>query len=89
MLTGEQLDFVTTFLSCEGNFREVEKNLGVSYPTVKNRLREILDVLNLKVKEDTVTQPNDEYRMEILQKLDNGEIDIEGALQLLSHHKEE
>ena len=34
----ERKQFVETFLRCRGSIKEVEKALGVSYPTVKNML---------------------------------------------------
>src|SRR6478609_2563627 len=36
--------FVLTFLRCEGKIRDVEKELGISYPTVIKRL-ELVNVL--------------------------------------------
>jgi len=37
-LTPEQMDFVKLFLKKRGNLSEVQKELGLSYPTVRNRL---------------------------------------------------
>jgi len=37
-LPDDQLLFVETFLKCRGNIKEVEKELGISYPTVRSRL---------------------------------------------------
>ena len=44
-LTPSQHEFVKVFLCAGGNFKEVEKRLGISYPTVKNRLAEITEQL--------------------------------------------
>lgn len=46
-LTAEHLGFIEVFLRCEGNLSRVEKELGVSYPTVRNRLAAALTALGL------------------------------------------
>ena len=40
-LPAELLHFVNVFLEAEGNFRGVERRLGISYPTVKARLASV------------------------------------------------
>lgn len=44
-LAAEHLAFLEVFLRCEGNLSRVEKELGVSYPTVRNRLTAALTAL--------------------------------------------
>ncbi|MCW3099481.1 MAG: hypothetical protein JWL77_5099 [Chthonomonadaceae bacterium] len=44
-LPGEHLAFLETFLRCEGNLSRVEKDLGLSYPTVRNRFTAMLAAL--------------------------------------------
>ncbi|HZO88756.1 MAG TPA: DUF2089 domain-containing protein [Chthonomonadaceae bacterium] len=44
-LAPEHLAFVETFLRCEGNLSRVEKELGISYPTVRNKLTAALAAL--------------------------------------------
>lgn len=44
-LSGEQLDFVLTFVRCEGKLNRLEAELGMSYPTVRNRLNEVITAL--------------------------------------------
>jgi hypothetical protein len=41
VLTLDQLTFVRQFLRVRGNLTELEKVLGVSYPTIRNKLDEI------------------------------------------------
>ncbi len=76
-LTSAQTEFVLAFLGCEGNIKEMEKVLGVSYPTVKARLAEIQNVLGLSRKSKADKQ------MEILVRIDKGEIDVDKAMELL------
>ncbi len=40
-LTLDQLTFIRQFLRVRGNLTELEKVLGVSYPTIRNKLDEI------------------------------------------------
>lgn len=44
-LPPEHLTFIETFLRCEGNLSRVEKELGLSYPTVRNKLTAALTAL--------------------------------------------
>ncbi|MBI3948420.1 MAG: DUF2089 domain-containing protein [Armatimonadetes bacterium] len=44
-LTAEQLVFAQLFVEKRGNLREMEKSLGVSYPTVRGKLEEIAERL--------------------------------------------
>jgi len=41
-LTDEQSTFLRTFLTSRGNLSDVEKRLGVSYPTVRAKLDEVI-----------------------------------------------
>ena len=44
-LSDDQLTFIQVFLSARGNLSEVERILGVSYPTIRNKLDEINMIL--------------------------------------------
>jgi len=44
-LTGAQIDFVEVFIKNRGVIREVERELGVSYPTVRARLDDVITAL--------------------------------------------
>jgi hypothetical protein len=73
-LSSEQLDFVRVFLCSEGNIREVERRMKISYPTVKNRLAEITRVLCGNEPEEA---PNPQSA---LNDLSQGKINVEQAL---------
>lgn len=45
-LSGEQSTFLRIFVTSRGNLSEVEKRLGVSYPTVRAKLDEVIERLN-------------------------------------------
>jgi hypothetical protein len=81
-LTPEQLHFVEVFLRCEGKLNRVQDELGLSYPTVRSRLEEVIQALGYEVegKDEGI---DEERRQEILQKLAAKEITSEEALELL------
>ncbi len=51
-LDAKELELLTVFLSSRGNLREVEKHLGVSYPTARARFTDLLAKLGLAGEAD-------------------------------------
>ncbi|MFT4294018.1 MAG: DUF2089 domain-containing protein [Micropruina sp.] len=51
-LDAKELELLTVFLSSRGNLREVEKHLGVSYPTARSRFTDLLVKLGLAGEPD-------------------------------------
>jgi hypothetical protein len=45
-LSEEQSTFLRLFVQRRGNLSEMEKALGISYPTVRNKLEEIIKLLD-------------------------------------------
>ncbi len=83
-LTGEQMEFVETFLRCEGTIKRVERELGISYPTVRARLKDAIKAMGFEVLSDVETDAlSEEERNAILDRLSKGEITSEEALALL------
>ena len=85
----KHLQFVETFLRCRGSIKEVERALGVSYPTVKNMLDAALTALGLDEKPELRALREKEERAEILQRLSEGEIDVDTAIEALHQLKGE
>lgn len=77
-LSKEQLHFVETFLISRGNIKEVEKELGISYPTVRGKLNDIISLLGYNTKKS-----NEIDDKKVVTMLENGEITPEEALKLL------
>ncbi len=71
-------EFVLIFLRCRGSIRDVEKELGISYPTVCKRL----DLVNQLLGH----QSSPLSRTQILEQLERGEISVAEATQLLKGH---
>ena len=85
-LNADQLYFVETFLRCEGTLKRVEKELGISYPTVRARLEDAIRAMGFEVVSDYVDQPgrlSESERGAILDRLGRGEITSEEALSML------
>ena len=75
-LSEEDQVFVVAFLRHHGSIRQMERILGISYPTVKNRLRAIVDQLD---KAFAAPSPN----ALVLEQLSRGEITVDEALERL------
>src|SRR5437868_13271302 len=86
-LSDDQLTCVRAFLRVRGNLSEMEKVLGVSYPTIRNKLDEINLVLERAEKApDPVPAPapvQNDARTAILSKVAAGELDAAEALAQL------
>ncbi len=81
-LSPEQLAFVETFVRCEGKITRVEQELGISYPTVRARLNEVIHALGYEV-EERPAEISVEERHTILEQLSRGEITSAEAIALL------
>jgi hypothetical protein len=81
-LNTEQREFAETFIRCRGNIKEVERELGVSYPTVRSRLDAVIQALGYKVEPEEPA-PADEARRKVLEALNRGEIKADEAVKLL------
>jgi hypothetical protein len=80
-LTPEQLAFVELFLQSEGKFTRLESLTGLSYPTLRKRLQEILRAMGYEAEEEA--PPGPEERRQILEELAAGRISYEEALRRL------
>jgi len=80
-LTPEQLHFVEVFLRCEGKLNRVQEELGISYPTVRSRLVEVIRALGYEVGEER--EADDERRQEVLARLARQEVSAEEAFRIL------
>ena len=82
-LTQEQLAFIETFIRCEGKITRMEAELGLSYPTIRNRLHEVIRALGYEPGEGDTPGMSEQERRKILEALENGEIGYEEAMQML------
>jgi len=82
-LTREQLDFVLTFIRCEGKLNRVETELGLSYPTLRNRLHEIIRALGYEPGKEETPEVAEDRRRQVLEDLDAGKLSAETAMRIL------
>ncbi len=83
-LNEDQLKFVEVFIRSRGNIKEVEREMGISYPTVRNKLDEVIEALGYRA-EDSPDDEKGEKRKEILNSLEEGEIDSGEAVERLQN----
>jgi hypothetical protein len=84
LLDQDQQRFVETFIRVRGNIKEMERELGISYPTVRNRLDAILEALGYEVERSKpVDEGTREKRQEILDALNRGELSADEATRKL------
>ncbi len=82
-LDRDQLDFLLTFVRCRGVIRDIEALLGVSYPTVRNRIDQLVDAVEERLDMTQQSANPPDSRLAILKRLAVGEISPDRALNLL------
>lgn len=76
-LDAEQTRFLETFLRCRGMLNSMERELGISYPTVRARLDSLLQALDLnpvRDRDESKRAKHEEKKRRILDQLEKGEI---------------
>jgi hypothetical protein len=79
VLTDEDRDVLRVFLASRGNMKELERHLGVSYPTARARF----DALLAKIGIDRPSTTPSPTRVELMEQVALGEIDVDEALKRL------
>ena len=83
-LQQQSLDFIEIFVKSRGNIKEMERELGISYPTVRNRLNAVISELGYEVGAQPSSQDErGEERGEILKQLNDGKISAADAAELI------
>jgi hypothetical protein len=87
-LTAEHLDFIVTFVRCEGKINRMEQELDLSYPTIRNRLHEVIRALGYEPGKDEAVEVSAEKRNTVLEDLEAGKISADAAMRLLRGEEE-
>ena len=82
-LTPEQMEFIFTFVRCEGKINRMEQELGLSYPTIRNRLHEVIRALGYEPGKDESVEVNAETRSSAIADLEAGKITADQAMRIL------
>lgn len=77
-LPEEDYDFLKIFLRCQGRITDIEKMLGVSYPTIKAKIERLLQKLELSPVE-TEKDP--------LDALAQGDISVDDCVAILKQRR--
>ena len=79
-LSSDQMQFLLTFIRCEGKFNRMEEEMNLSYPTLRSRFDEILQSMGFESsEEEPTTSLTAEERKHILDDLKKGRISVEEA----------
>ena len=86
-LSREEKYFIEVFIKKRGNIKEIEKELGISYPTVRRNLDQVIEALGYSVEEEV--DLSEKEKGSILERLAKGEITSTEAMRLLEEYDEE
>ena len=79
LLSPEQQQFAEVFIKARGNIKEVEKELGLSYPTIRKRLDDLVAGLGYAVK------ASEDKKREILDLIESGQMSAREGIELLKN----
>lgn len=51
-LKPDELEFVTNFIKCSGSLKQMASDMGLSYPTVRNLLDEVINNIQILEKNE-------------------------------------
>ncbi len=74
-LDAQELEFITRFVLASGSLKEVAKQYGVSYPTLRGRLDKLIE----KLQQARTERAPDEVLDLMADLIEAGEITISGA----------
>src|SRR5213080_4970955 len=77
-LSDDDREVLRVFLASRGNMKELERHLGVSYPTARARFDALLARIGVVPE-----RPQTGSRVDLLERLARGEIDIDEAMDSL------
>lgn len=81
-LEKEEQVFLKRFILASGSLKQLAKEYGVSYPTVRVRVDKIIEKIKLSDKN------KDTFEISIMQMVINGKISLESAKEIIEKHKE-
>ena len=75
-LSTEHRDLLRVFLTSRGNTRDLERHLGVSYPTARARFEEVLAALGYA----PITTDGRRQKLDVLRAVAEGSLEVDDAL---------
>ena len=86
LLPQENLEFLRLFVKVRGNLKEMERIMGLSYPTIRLRFENLINVLGYELQEQE-SLGRAGRRSAILEQLERGELDADQAAKALQELK--
>jgi hypothetical protein len=83
-LNDDQLAFLHLFVTSRGNMSDVERSLGVSYPTVRAKLDDLIAALEPGEGPPESASSPTLSREEVMARVSSGELNVDEAMELLS-----
>jgi hypothetical protein len=88
----DKLYFIEVFVKNRGNIKAIEKEMDLSYPTIKKMLDDVISDLGYSPDATVEDTPAEEQkpkfsRVEIISKITSGELSVEEATALLKKIK--
>ena len=88
-LTAEQIEFIKTFVRCEGRINRIEQEQKWgSYPTIRNRLREVIRAMGYEPGREEASELTEDKRRAVLADLESGSISADDAMRRLRGEEE-
>lgn len=84
-LSADNLRFLEMFVKSRGNVKDMERELGLSYWTIRNRLNEMIAELGFETPHEA---PPAHSRRDVLRQLNEGQIGVDEAAELLKQLQE-
>ncbi len=82
-LSSDDRETLRVFLASRGNMKELERHLGVSYPTARARFDGILRKLGIDGDDSSEDPPEVRPSVALLEELAQGKVDVDEALRRL------
>ncbi|HEV3312667.1 MAG TPA: DUF2089 domain-containing protein [Chloroflexota bacterium] len=76
------------FLKVRGNVKEMERKLGLSYPTIRSRLEDAFQAAGLGAEDGATEEARKARRIQVLEELKQGTITAEQAAEQLKQLKD-
>lgn len=86
-LTTEQLYFIEVFIKNRGSIKQIEKEMDISYPTVKKLLDEVIVGLGYnvdEVNEPIIEEKTKDLKSLVLKQVEEGLLTVEKAFEKLN-----
>jgi hypothetical protein len=84
-LSPESTRLLLTFVQCRGNVKEMERELGISYWTVRRRLDDLIAELGVEATTAFTEEEDVEAaQLEVLERVNRGELSAADAAAILA-----